>query len=80
MEEKIKAITPEEHKQWLKDEIQEKGLYNAVSDQLDKLMADCHTLGYIKYGHLVECSVDILGLIETFGERFGIYKDVVEHK
>ena len=78
MEGKIKVITPEEQKQWLKDEIQKKGLYHAVEDQLDELMLDCRALNYVGFSHATECSVNILDLIETFGEMFGIYKNKEE--
>ena len=79
MEGKIKVMSPEEQKEWLKDEIKKKGLYNAVKDQLDELMYDCRVLNYIKYAHVVECSFNILDLIETFGEKFGIHKDEVKY-
>ena len=80
MEGKIKVVTPEENKEWLKNEIEKKGLYHAVRDQLDELMIDCRALDYMGFSHATECSVNILDLIETFGERFGIYKDAVERK
>ncbi len=78
MESKINVVTPEENKEWLKNEIEKKGLYYAVKDQLDELMIDCRALDYMGFGHVTECSVNILELIETFGEKFGICKDAVK--
>ena len=66
-------IASEEKKQWLKDEIQKKGLYYAVRHQLDGLMTDRNNSEYT-----VECANNILDLIETFGEKFGISKNAIK--
>ena len=67
----IKVVTPEEKKQWFVNELKEKGLYEAVKDQLDELMIDCRALDYLGFSHAVECSCNILDLIQTFVDNYG---------
>jgi hypothetical protein len=69
----IHVVTPEEHKQWCKQQIEEKGLYNAVKEQLDEWMDICHHLDYRAFSESTEHAMNILDFIETFGEIHGVY-------
>ena len=70
----IKEITPEEHKEWCKEQIKNHGLYGAVEEQLDEWVGICNQLGYSGFSEATERAQNILDLIEAFGQRFGIYK------
>ena len=69
----IHIVTPEEHKQWCKQQIEDKGLYNAVKEQLDEWMDLCHNLSYGAFSESTEHAMNILDFIETFGEIHGVY-------
>ena len=69
----IHVVTPEEHKAWCKQQIQEKGLYHAVKEQIDGWMELCHGLSYGAFGESTEHAMNILDFIETFGKIYGIH-------
>ena len=71
---KLVEITPEEHKEWCKQQIAEKGLYKAVEEQIDEWVSVCHPLGYRGFSEATERAQNILDLIEAFGQKFGIYR------
>lgn len=71
---KIVKITPMQHNEWLKNQIKEKGLYYAVKEQLDDLVDICHPLGYLGFSEATERAMNILDLIEVFGQKYGIYR------
>ena len=63
---KIVEVTPKQHKEWCKKQIEENGLYNAVKEQVDEWVSICHSLGYIGFGEATERAQNILDLIEVF--------------
>ena len=74
---KIKVVTPEEHKEWCKQQIKEHGLYNAVKDQLDEWVSICHPLGYMGFGEATERAMNVLDLIEAFTEENNLRRETV---
>ena len=71
---KLVKVTPEEHKEWCRQQIKEKGLREAVKEQLDELVDICHPLGYMGFSEATERAQNILDLIEVFGQNFGVYR------
>ena len=71
---KLVEVTPEEHKEWCKQQIREKGLYNAVKEQLDEWVGICRPLNYVGFSEATERAMNVLDLIEVFGQKYGIYR------
>ena len=63
---KLKVITNEEHMELCKKEIEKKGLYNAVKEQLDEWVEICHPLGYLGFIEASEKAINVLDLIYCF--------------
>lgn len=70
----IKEVTPAEHLEWCKQQIKENGLYGAVKEQLDEIMLDSQSLGYVDHGDVMLRCQNILDLVEAFGQNHGIYR------
>lgn len=70
----LKVVKPDEHKEWCREQIKKDGLYNAVKAQLDEIILILSQGSYGDFSEGTEYAQNILDLIETFGEKYGIYR------
>lgn len=62
------SMSPEEHAESLKNAVNEKGLYNAIQDELDEIaLIGRMKLDYLGSGEVNERCANILGLLEASG-------------
>ena len=65
---KIVVVTKEMRDKWLHDEIMNKGLLGAVTEQLDEWVGICHALSYQGFGEAMERAGNITDLIKKCAE------------
>ena len=62
------SMSPEEHAESLKNAVNEKGLYNAIQDELDEIaLIGRMKLDYLGSSEVSERCANILGLLEASG-------------